>query len=287
MNGLQWAVALSVISAISYALAAVVQERLAADGHRSLPRWAMSLLLTGAGAGLHLVALDYGTVGVVQALGALTLLFALPIAALRNRTRVSTAAWRDAGLTVLGLAGVLALASTPDGPVTLSTVEGRSLSMVTVVGVAVLACAARLTTSPRLRALLLAGAAGAAFGVGSVLIKSEMVGISAGGIGAASVPALATIALLATAGLLLGQLSYRGAGLAAPLAMVSVANPVVAATVGILLLGEGVRFGMTGVVLALVAAALAARGVIGLAAHTSSAPATTVPTARVLELAAR
>jgi hypothetical protein len=31
------------------------------------------------------------------------------------------------GLAVIGLAGVLALALTPDGPATLSTVEGRSL----------------------------------------------------------------------------------------------------------------------------------------------------------------
>ncbi len=270
MSGLQWAVALSVMSAVSYALAAVVQERLAADGHRSVPRWVLSLSLTGVGAGLHVVALGYGTVGVVQALGALTLLFAMPIAAVRTRVRVTAVAWRDASMTVAGLAGVLALASSSDVPATLSTAEGHALSTLTVVGVAVLAYTAQLTSSPRVRSLLLAGAAGVAFGIGSVLTKSELAAISAGGIGAASVPALVTIAGLATAGLLLSQFSYRGAGLAAPLAMVSVANPVVAASVGILLLGDGVRFGATGALLALVAAVVAARGVVGLAARTAS-----------------
>lgn len=75
-NGIQLAILLSVLSAVSYAAAAVVQEQLAAAGHRSVPRWLVTLVRTGAGAGLHVIALGYGTVGVVQALGALTLLFA-------------------------------------------------------------------------------------------------------------------------------------------------------------------------------------------------------------------
>jgi hypothetical protein len=289
-GGLQWAIALSMLSAVSYALAAVVQERLASDGHRSLPRWAMSLLLTGAGAGLHVVALDFGTVGVVQALGALTLIFALPVAAIRTRSRVPAGAWRDAALTVVGLAGVLVLTAAPAGSAMLGTDNGRALSMTTVAGVAALACAARLASSPMVRSLLLAGASGAAFGVASVLVKSEMVGIAAGGVGAVSVPAMTTIALLAVGGMLIGQLSYRGVGLAAPLAMVSVANPVVAASVGILMLGEGFRFGTTGAVLALVAAAIAARGVVGLTLRSAAEAAQPAPVpmpTRVLEIAAR
>lgn len=272
-SGVEFAILLSVLSAVSYAAAAVVQEQLAAAGHRSGPRWLMALLLTGAGAGLHVIALGYGTVGVVQALGALTLLFALPIAAARTRSRVTAAAWRDAGLTVAGLAGILALTAAPDGPAVLTSTQGRWLTTITVAGVALLAAAARVTSSPLVRGLLLAGASGAAFGVASVMIKTETAGIAAGGIGAASVPALAAITLFAVGGLLLGQLSYRGGGLAAPLAMVSVANPVVATAVGILLLGEGFRYGTTGAVLALAAAALATSGVVGLAS------ATTVPSA--------
>ena len=147
--------------------------------------------------------------------------------------------------------------------------------MTTVAGVALLAGMARLSYSPLVRSLLLAGASGAAFGVASVMTKTETVGVSDEGIGAVSVPALAAIALFGVGGLLLGQLSYRHGGLAAPLAMVSVTNPVVATTVGILLLGEGFRFGTMGAVLALVAAAVATCGVIGLAARTA-APASVI-----------
>jgi len=271
-SSLEFAILLSVLSAAAYAAAAVGQEQLAAAGHRSAPRWLLTLLLTGAGAGLHVIALAYGTVAVVQALGALTLLFALPIAAARTRRRVPAGAWRDAGLTVAGLAGILALSAPSDAPAVLSGVEGRWLAFVTVAGVTLLACAARASSSPLVRSLLLAGASGAAFGVASVLTKTATTGSASG-------PALAAIALFAAAGLVLGQLSYRGGGLAAPLAMVSVANPVVAAIVGILLLGEGFRFGTTGVVLVLTAAAFATRGVIGLAARTTAPAATPQPTA--------
>ena len=72
--------------------------------HRSVPHWLAALGLTGLGALLHVVALGYGSVGVVQALGALTLVLALPIAAVRNPGQVTWRAWRDAGLTTGGLA---------------------------------------------------------------------------------------------------------------------------------------------------------------------------------------
>lgn len=271
-QSLQYAILLSVLSAVGYAAAAVVQEQLAATGRRSAPRWLLTLLLTGAGAGLHVIALGYGTVGVVQALGALTLLFALPIAAVRTRSRVTPEAWRDAGLTVAGLAGILALTAAPDEPAVLTAAEGWWLTTITLAGVVLLTCVARSSPSPLARSLLLAAASGAAFGVASVMIKTQTAGVS--------VPALAPIALFAGGGLVLSQLSYRGGGLAAPLAMVSVANPVVATTVGMLMLGEGFRFGIAGAVLALVAAAFVTRGVIGLATRTAAPARVTAPPAR-------
>jgi hypothetical protein len=77
------------------------------------------------------------------------------------------------------------------------------------------------------------------------------------------------VALLAVTGYLLGQASYRGGGLAAPLAMVSVANPVVASTVGLVALGEGFRSGTTGVVLAVAAGVVSAIGVAALSRRTA------------------
>src|SRR5262245_50534017 len=132
MGSLAWVVALSILSAASYAGAAVAQERLAEHRNRGLARWAVALLLTAGGVGLHVVALNFGTVAVVQALGTLTLLFALPIAALRYRVRISIPAWIDAGLTVAGLALIMSLSVESDEPAVLGEDAGRYVAFMTL-----------------------------------------------------------------------------------------------------------------------------------------------------------
>jgi hypothetical protein len=256
-----WAVALSFFSAACYAAAAVVQERLAARGHRGLGRWAGAAGLTMLGGATHTVALGFGTVGVVQALGTLTLVFALPIAAVRTRTAISPGAWRDAGLTVAGLVVLMTLAEQPASAVALSADAGRYLALGTVAGVVALSVVAWQSTVPVVRSLLLAGASGLAFGVSSVITKAVLSSFTVAG--------AAAVAVLAVTGYLLGQASYRGGGLAAPLAMVSVANPVVAATIGLLVLGEGFRFGAAGTAAAIAAGLVSAIGVAGLSRRTA------------------
>ncbi|WP_239117609.1 DMT family transporter [Paractinoplanes ferrugineus] len=256
------------MSAASYATAAVAQERLAKNGHRGPARWAVALLLTAAGVGLHVIALNFGTVAIVQALGTLTLLFALPISALRYRTPISIPAWIDAGLTVLGLALIMSLSVDSAEPSVLTTADSRYVALLTVVVVVALVVAAT-TAKPRIRAMLLAGAAGVAFGISSVLSKSVMTSFTAGGVAALPMLLTAMVVLLSTAGYLLSQFSYRGAGLAAPLATVSVSNPIVAAIAGVVVFGESFRFGTAGRVVVAVAAIVMTLGVIGLARRTS------------------
>ena len=270
MASLGWAVSLSVLSAASYAGAAVAQERLAKNRQRGLARWAVALLLTAGGVGLHVIALNFGTVAVVQALGTLTLLFALPISALRYRARISVPAWIDAGLTVAGLALIMSLSVESTEPALLSRTDGRYLSLVTLIAVVLLVGVAT-TTGPRVRAMVLAGAAGVAFGISSVLSKAVMASFTEGGAGAVSMLLTGLVVLLSTGGYLLSQFSYRGAGLAAPLATVSVANPIVAALAGVVVFDESFRFGTAGRVVVALAALVMTLGVIGLARRTTVA----------------
>ena len=270
MGSLAWAVALSVLSAASYAGAAVAQERLAENRHRGVGRWAVALVLTVSGVGLHVLALNFGTLAVVQALGTLTLLFALPISALRYRVRISLPAWVDAGLTVAGLALILSLSVESTQPARLTEDAGRYVAFLTLAVVGVLTTAAAITHSARWRAMLLAGAAGVAFGISSVLSKSLLTAFLEDGARAVSVFLAGVVVLLSTGGYLLGQLSYKGAGLATPLATVSVANPIVAAIAGIVLFDESFRFGFAGRAVVAVAAVVMTLGVIGLSRRTAS-----------------
>ncbi|GAB2596459.1 hypothetical protein Aab01nite_71720 [Paractinoplanes abujensis] len=264
MGSLGWAVTFSVLSAASYAAAAVAQERLAENGQRGLSRWAVALTLTGGGVVLHVVALNFGTVAVVQALGTLTLLFALPIAAVRYRTRIGRASWIDAILTVFGLALVLSLSVESSQPAVLAEPGDRHLALITLAVVAVLTLGA-WPAGPRVRSVLLAAAAGTAFGIASVLSKAVLAAFTDGGAGAVSPFAGIAVLVFATGGYVLSQLSYGRAGMAAPLATVSVANPIVAATAGVVVFDESFRFGPVGLVVVAFAAVVMTLGVVGLA----------------------
>ncbi|GAA3624946.1 hypothetical protein GCM10022419_133150 [Nonomuraea rosea] len=261
-------IVLSVLSSIGYAVAAVAQERYA-EVRRGVRRWVVPLLLNGAGAGLHVAALPLGAIGVVQALGALTLVFALPIAAARRRGRVARAAWGHAWLTVAALAGLFILTTRGTAALSACAVLWLAGGVVAVIGT--LALTARHVVAPLARSLLLSAAAGIAFGTASVLTKALLADAPDSVLTSRWLLAGGIVAGLSLAGQILSQHSYRGAGLAAPLAMVSVVNPVLACVIGLWLLDDGVRFGAAGAVLAVVFALATVRGVVGLAAQSHPA----------------
>ncbi|HET6858266.1 MAG TPA: DMT family transporter [Streptomyces sp.] len=267
MSALALSVLLALVSAVAYAAGAIVQERVAAaDPHRPYAPlrhggWWAAVALNGVGALLHVGALAYGPLSLVQPLGALTIVFALPMAAVFVRRKAGAAAWRGAVMASAGLAGLLSLTGTSDAQ-SLDGGERLTVALATFGGVAALFAVAQGVHRTAVRSLLLATAAGAAFGIASVFTKTVAVDWTDSAPLAGLLPSLLVIAVLATAGLLLSQASYRGAGLAAPLAAVTVVNPVVAAAVGITLFGEHFRYGATGTALALGCGAVAAGGLI-------------------------
>lgn len=268
MSALALSVLLCLVSALAYAGGAIVQERVAAStpDRRYAPLrrgvWWVAVGLNGLGALLHVVALAYGPLSLVQPLGALTIVFALPLAAVFVRRRAGAAAWRGAVLATVGLAGLLALTGGSGRAEQALAGDERSVLLVVTAGVVlVLFLAAHRMHRAVLHSVLLAAAAGTAFGMASVFTKSVAEAFGPGTLPGLW-PDLAAIAVLAAGGLLLSQAAYRGAGLTAPLATVTVVNPVVAATVGITLFDEGFRYGAAGATAAVASAALAAAGLI-------------------------
>ncbi|MFF0286941.1 DMT family transporter [Streptomyces sp. NPDC005262] len=266
MSFLALSVLLSLISAVAYAAGAIVQERVATagDGRSFAPLrnsvWWVAVALNGVGAVLHVMALAYGPLSLVQPLGALTIVFALPMAALFARRRARATAWRGAIMATVGLAGLLALTGNKESH-TLGGPQQLMLATVTFGGVALLVLIAKGMRPPVVRSVVLAAGAGVAFGIASVFTKTVAMQWASGSVGA-GLPTLVVIAALASAGLLLSQSAYRGAGLTAPLATVTVVNPVIASAVGITLFGEQFRHGTAGAFLALACGAVAAGGLI-------------------------
>ncbi|MEV6174580.1 hypothetical protein AB0L99_41030 [Streptomyces sp. NPDC051954] len=265
MSGTLVAVVLSLFSAVAYAAAAVAQERLASRTQgTSLLRllgtgaWWSSVALNASGAVMHIVALRYGPLTVVQPLGALTLVAAVPMGARMAGRRVSAVEWRGTAFTLVGLAAILVVASGSEPGQVLSVSEALAVAGVSAALIGVLG---RPGDRSGLRH---ATASGFASGVGSALTQTVTVSATDGSGPLLSWQVIAVallVAVFAVGGLLLSQFAYRG-GLGAPLAVVTLANPLAAAVIGLSLLGEGLHGGALGVLLALAGAALASWGVV-------------------------
>jgi drug/metabolite transporter (DMT)-like permease len=287
MTGLIVAAALATLSSAAYAGAAVAQQRVG-DHERTGPAvpsrnparragrylyfllaqrgWWLAVGLNAAGAALHVVALRFGPLTLVQPLGALTLVLAVPLAAITASRRVGRREWRGAAVTVLGLAGIFALTSTN------GTGDGAALGAkgililagLTAAVLLVLAMAAR-SAGGTARGLIYATAAGGTFAVASVLTKTVVLLVD-DPLERFTPLVLASIATgaMAIGGLLLSQSAYQHTDVAAPTAAITLVNPLVAAAIGLTLLGERLAAGTPGAVLALGFAAVAAVGVIQL-----------------------
>jgi hypothetical protein len=125
--------------------------------------------------------------------------------------------------------------------------------------------AARLSRPLVVRSLLNAAAAGVAFAVASALTQTVALRTSEDGPSALLSPIALVLAAMAVGGLLLSQMAYRNSGLGAPLATVTLANPIASAVIGMVLLGERFVGGTAGAMAALAAAAVASWGVVTLA----------------------
>lgn len=204
--------------------------------------WWSAVGLNAAGALLHVAALKYGPLTLVQPLGALTLVAAVPLGARAAGRRVSPAEWRGTVLTLLGLGALLLAVGGAAPHDTLSLAEALAVGAVAIALVAVLS---RPGARPGLRH---AAASGLASGVASALTQTLTVATTDRS-GPLLSWRLVTVALLVSAfalgGLLLAQTAYRG-GLGAPLAVVTLANPVAAAAIGVALLGEHLHGGARG-----------------------------------------
>ncbi|MFE2532205.1 DMT family transporter [Streptomyces sp. NPDC059371] len=291
MSALALSVVLSFVSAVAYAGGAIIQERVAVTSPGQTyaplrrPGWWAAVALTGLGGLLHVVALAFGPLSLVQPLGALTIVFALPMAALFVGRRAGAAAWRGAIMATVGLAGLLSLVGASDAQ-SLSHAQRLALGVVSGGAVAALMVAGRAAhRHPAVRSVLLAVAAGVAFSMSSVFTKTVAVDWSRH-VSLADLSSLAAIGVFATAGMLISQASYRGAGLEAPLATLTVVNPVVAAAVGITMFGETFRYGAAGTALALGCGVVAAGGLILLTIErigSGERPVATAPPAAVPE----
>lgn len=283
------AVLLALGAALFIAIGDVIHQRQAHEvtdepvGHMQLftrllrdRRWWLGSAVAAVGFALQAAALGLGSVLLVQALLVTSLLFALPINARLTRRRVSRWRWTWAALLAASVAVIVTVGNPTEGDARGSAEAWTAVAV--VLGPALLVCVigAGIATGA-VSAVLLALVSGALWGVFAVLTKGVVDRLGDGIWALLATPELYVWAAVAVAGTAWQQASFRSGSLTASLPTMTVAEPVVASALGVVVLGETLRPGEAGwltlaaaVAVMVVATAALARGEAATVGHTGT-----------------
>lgn len=224
---------------------------------------------------LQAVALGLGAVSVVQPLLVTGLLLAIPISAAVDHRKVSRPEIFGALLCCAGLGAFLLAAQPTAGNVKISGHDGLLL-LATVGPIITVLFLGTLRTSGVLRSVALALCAATLFGVCSPLLSEIVHNLHD--------PfrwPLAAVTGCGITGFLLTQNAYQAGSLPAPLACLTITEPIVAVMLGVTLLHEHLKASPVAITIIVLAVAAVIAGVAVVARHASetetAAPA--VPTA--------
>ncbi|KKB98456.1 DMT family transporter [Mycolicibacter arupensis] len=268
---------LALSSAVCIALGDILQQR-AAYRFNSQPlgyldllarlvrdrQWRWGAVLLAASIGLQAAALSQYSVLLVQVMLVPSVLFALVINARWNRRPMSASEWTWAGLLTAAVIAIVTVGNPRPG---LATAPGPTwVAVALAFGPLLLACVAfAQRRHGALSAVLLAFVAGSLWGVFAVLAKQVTGRLGDGLWEVARAPELYGCLLAMAGGLVLGQAAFRAGPLTASMPALEVSQPVVAAALGVLVLGETINTGHLALLLLAAATLVMVTAIIKLA----------------------
>lgn len=217
------------------------------------PRWLLGNLAEVGAVVLQFLALRRGSLLLVQTLLVSGLLFAMPMGAALQRRRLTTADWLGTLAVVVGL-GLFVAAGRPRR----GRGEASTAGWVVVLGVGCSTVLALVLAAPRRpggrRAAFLGAACGVLFGVDAALAKASGHLLHHGVAHAATAWEPYALAALGAAGFLLAQSAFQAGPLGASLPLITAADPLAAALIGVLAFHERLASGAAAVAAQVVAA---------------------------------
>lgn len=240
------AVVLALVSAATMAAGTVWRHRIMRGGDSPLrsmrrPAWWASMGLAFLAYGFQAAALAFGTLLVVQPILALSLMLTLLFSARADRRHMGAAEAFWAVLLTASVAGVVVVGRPAPGDRTPSAAE-----WVVVVGagavVSLTACAIAYRRSSASRALIFGTVCGLMYGFQAVFSKVAVDEFVAGGIGGLIASwQLWAMLVAATLGTIVQQYAFAAGNLATSLPASKVAEPILALSLGLTVLGETFR----------------------------------------------
>lgn len=242
------AIGLAVTAACTFAVANVVQQRVAAKLGPAFetgvllrliraPLWLAGLGLVILSLTLQATALGLGRLVVIEPVLACSLLFALALSARADRRRMRPVECLAAVATVAGLVVFLTVARPSGGD---STAAPLQLGLASAAALVIAAAAVLLSSKmpPMRRALTLGIGGGIAAGVTDALTKTVAVLVGGHQLGALADPRPYLLVVIGLLTYTLQQNGYRAAGLAAFLPVFSMLDPAVGSMLGLFIYHE-------------------------------------------------
>ncbi|GFG72791.1 DMT family transporter [Mycobacterium botniense] len=277
MGNVDIAVLLALSAALCVAIGEVLQQRAA---HRITDpsvgligllaklirdrRWRWGSVVLLASIGLQAGALGQGSVLLVQPSLTLSLLFGLPINARLSARTLSRREWLWAGLLTAAVVVIVTIGNPQAGRS--SAPLHTWISVALVFGVLLAGCVvAAEIRGGALGAVLFAVVSGSLWGVFAVLTKEIVYRLGHDGWALLATPQLYAWLLIALGGFVWEQAAFRTGPLTASMPTLQVAQPVVAAVLGVVVLGETLSTGRAGMIALAVAALVMAAAIVELA----------------------
>jgi drug/metabolite transporter (DMT)-like permease len=244
------AVVLALLAGLSYAAAAVLQQRVAAAQPPELslsprlllavarkPVWLLGVAFDIGAYLLEAAALHEGSVVTVAPLLVSGLLFALPFSTIGTGQHVTRRELVPAFVVVVGLALFVQVGSPTGDRSSASAAAWISVGTFVAVVAGTLVALGRVRCGSR-RALLFGVATGVVYSFTAVLTKSTVDLLDHGVAALFSHWQLYVLLAASAVGLLVNQSAFQAGHVAASLPAISVTNPVLASIFGILMFGE-------------------------------------------------
>jgi drug/metabolite transporter (DMT)-like permease len=251
MSKVDVAALLAVCAALASAVGDVIRQRSAHEitdrqvGHLELfrmslrdTRWWLGGLAAITNYSLQAAALAWGSVVLVTALQVTALLFALPIYARLAQHRVQPREWMWALILAAALAVVIIVGDPAAGQQRAPLQTWVIVAIVMVPLLVACVVTARLRAGSPFAAVLLAVVAGSSLALFAVLTKGVVEMSEHSLVGVLTSPEFVPWLLVALCGMVFQQSAFRAGTLTASLPTMTVAKPVVAGLLGVLVLGE-------------------------------------------------
>ena len=251
MSKVDVAALLAVCAALASAVGDVIRQRSAHEitdrqvGHLELfrmslrdTRWWLGGLAAITNYSLQAAALAWGSVVLVTALQVTALLFALPIYARLAHHRVQPREWMWALILAAALAVVIIVGDPAAGAQRAPLQTWVIVAIVMVPLLVACVVTARLRAGSPFAAVLLAVVAGSSLALFAVLTKGVVEMSEHSLVGVLTSPEFVPWLLVALCGMVFQQSAFRAGALTASLPTMTVAKPVVAGALGVLVLGE-------------------------------------------------